>query len=33
MFDNTIGWMMLGAACVMMALGIFSMKKLVKVEV
>lgn len=33
MFDNTIGWVMLGGACVMMALGVVSLKKMVKVEV
>jgi tight adherence protein B len=33
MLSSTLGWMMLGAAGVMMAIGIFTLGKLVKVEV
>ncbi len=33
MLTSTLGWMMLGAACVMMAMGLFVMSKMVKVEV
>jgi tight adherence protein B len=33
MLENKLGWVMLGVAAVMMAVGAFWLKKMVKVEV